>query len=192
MKQTEITVQVLLDINTAQKLLVKQGFKLIETFELYDYYFSKHSKNELKKLSYAQILNASFLLRKIKGNTTKLKLVYKNKTLDKFNNVVSEEKVESTIGNLNNVLKIFKLSNLNCWCELHQINYVYIKNNVSFLLQDAKDLGVFIEYEEDETMLNLTEEQKIDFMIKQLKQLNLPLGSDYSCKKVHLKFLKDN
>ena len=51
-----------------------------------------------------------------------------------------------------------------------------------------ENLGNFIEYEEDETMDGLSEKQKIEKMANNLKELGFNLGTDYSVKKVYLKF----
>ena len=69
---------------------------------------------------------------------------------------------------------------------------VYKKENVEFALQIIDELGIFIEYEEDETMQALSEKEKINVMLETLKNLGLKLGDDFSCKKVYLKFKKDN
>ncbi len=39
--------------------------------------------------------------------------------------------------------------------------WVFKKNNVEFLLQEAKNLGNYIEYEETFDMKDLTEQQKL-------------------------------
>ena len=88
-------------------------------------------------------------------------------------------------------IKIFKSAGLNNWCNLKQLNLEYKNNEMDFLVQIVEDVGIYIEYEETETMKNLTTQQKIELMHSQLKSLGLNLGDDIFCKKVYIKYLKN-
>jgi len=66
-------------------------------------------------------------------------------------------------------------------------SYVYKKDEICFVVQCIKDLGIFIEYEEDDSMKNMNEKEKFNYMSKIVKQLGLKLGQNYSCKKVYMK-----
>ena len=70
--------------------------------------------------------------------------------------------------------------------------YIYNKNGMEFAVQIVDGLGVFIEYEEDESVAHLEIGEKISKMVNKLKKLNLNIGDDYSVKKVYEKFLKEN
>lgn len=192
MKETEITVEVFDDIKSVTKNLKSLGFEMIEKYKINDYYFSKFSNAELKQFDYANIIKNSFLVRDIVDNNPKVLLTYKDKTLDDNGNVVSEQKVVSKVNDLHNTLEILKLAGLNCWIELKQTMWVFKRGNVEFILQEVKNLGNYVEYEETSEMKNLTGQQKIEIMLNTLKGLGLNLGNDYSVKKVYLKFLKEN
>ena len=56
MKETEITVEVLEDINVVKNKLLSKSFKIVEKVEMIDYYFSKYSKEELEKFDYAKLI----------------------------------------------------------------------------------------------------------------------------------------
>ena len=95
MGKTEITVQVYDDINNIKKQLVSLGYKETEEFTGSDYYFSTLNKNEINNASYKDLLSSSIIVRsfKTKGKTgLNNYMVFKNKTLDENNNVISEEK----------------------------------------------------------------------------------------------------
>ena len=188
MKETEITVQVFNSLDEIKTNLQNLGFLIIEEYLMEDYYYSKYSTSELKTFSYPDLIKNSFLVRDIKDDNPKVLLTYKNKDIDSFGNVIGEEKIKCRLGLLQNALDVFNSAGLNCWCTLNQHIIVFKKDNICFAVQDVKDLGIFIEYEEDESMQNLTPNEKIKLMKNYLNQLNLNLGTDYSCKKVFMKF----
>ena len=192
MKETEITVEILDDVNDLINMLKSKNFSLEEEFDMIDYYFSKDETETLKKLEYIDIINHSFLVRQIIGDDPSVSLIFKSKELDNKGNVIAEEKVRTPIENLEKAIKIFKLSGLNNWCEIKQHMLVFKRGETEFAIQIVDGLGSFIEYEETESMKNLTEQEKIDAMLSDLKGLGINIGSDYSCKKVYMKFKNEN
>lgn len=190
MRETEITVQVL-EKNWKNKL-EEQGFSIVEKFQLNDYYYSRFSIEELKSFTYENILRNSFIVRNVIDDNNITKIMFKDKALDNCGNVVSEEKIQTKVEDLNKTLKIFDMAGINKWCCLRQESSVYKKGKIVFVVQEVEGLGVFIEYEEDENITGTTEQEKMTQMFETLKSLNLKLGNDISCKKVYLKFLKEN
>lgn len=183
--ETEITVQVFNKLEEIQKILKGSGFEMIESYQLNDWYFSKYE--DISFFGYQDLLNNSFLVRQIIDDNPQIQLCYKKKVLDENNNVVSEEKTNTTIKDLEKTLQIFKMANLNNYCVLKNNSYVYKKDEICFVVQCIKDLGIFIEYEEDDSMKNMNEKEKFNYMSKIVKQLGLKLGQNYSCKKVYMK-----
>lgn len=136
----------------------------------------------------------SFIVRQTTDHPKRTinEIIYKNKELDENNNVIAEEKTKCQVDDLENLLKIFHLTNLNCWYNLYQHTLIYKKDETELALQIVNNLGVFIEYEENETMKKINTKEKISHMLKNLNDLELKTGQDFSCKKVFLKFQKDN
>ena len=97
-----------------------------------------------------------------------------------------EEKVKSELTKLENAVKIFDLAGLNNYCKVENNSYVYKKENIEFVVQIIKNLGIFIEYEEDESMKDMLPDQKFSYMVNITKNLGLKLGNDFSCKKVFM------
>lgn len=192
MKETEITVEILDDVNDLIEMLKNKNFSLEDEFDMIDYYFSKDDTETLKKLEYLDIINHSFLVRQIIGNDNSVNIMFKSKELDDKGNVIAEEKVKTPVENLDKAIKIFKLSGLNNWCEIKQHMLVFKRGETEFAIQIVDGLGSFIEYEETASMSEFTEQEKIDAMLADLKGLGINIGSDYSCKKVYMKFLKEN
>ena len=192
MKETEITVEILDDVKGLIEMLKNKNFSLEDEFDMIDYYFSKDDTETLKKLEYLDIINHSFLVRQIIGNDNSVNIMFKSKELDDKGNVIAEEKVKTPVENLEKAIKIFKLSGLNNWCEIKQHMLVFKRGETEFAIQIVDGLGSFIEYEETASMSEFTEQEKIDAMLADLKGLGINIGSDYSCKKVYMKFLKEN
>ena len=92
MKQTEITVEVFNNLEEINKILVSQGFKVIENYHLNDYYFSKYDTISLNQMGYKEIMANSFLIRQINDGQIRNLLIFKNKTIDDNNIVIEEEK----------------------------------------------------------------------------------------------------
>ena len=192
MKETEITVEVFDSLDNITSLLKEKQFKLLEEYDLVDYYYSKYPTDELKNFEYKDLIANSFLVRQVIDVNPKNLLTFKSKDLDDAGNVISEEKINCGIDKLSEALKIFNLSGLNCWCKLSQHLLIFKKGNIEFAVQIIDNLGIFIEYEEDDTMKDLNKLEKINFMINTLKSLGLKIGDDFSSKKVYLKFKKDH
>ncbi len=192
MKETEITVEVLDSLENLQSLLSHKGFVLDEEVVMTDHYFSKYEMEELKKMSYKDLINKSFLVRQLRSDETKSMIIFKSKDYDENGNVIAEEKVSSKVEDFEKMLKIFALSKINCWCEIKQDMFIYHKGKVQFAVQVVDGLGVFIEYEETDDIKDLSEQEKIDSMLGDLREIGIKMGNDFSCKKVFMKFKNDN
>lgn len=59
---------------------------------------------------------------------------------------------------------------------------MFIRN----IVQVIENLGILIEYEEDDSMTIMKQQEKIDYMCNVVNSLNLKLGNDYFCKKVFM------
>lgn len=193
MRETEITVELLESNDSAKNKIISKGYNLVETVNMVDYYYSKLDTEELLNLDYANLIKNSFLVRQVKSNNDcETKILFKDKVLDNNQVVIAEQKFQCNIDNLDNIRKIFSCANLNCWCEVEQIMTIYHNGKTGFAVQEVVGLGTFIEYEEDEDMQNLNEYKKIEIMLNRLKDIGLNIGNDHSCKKVLMKFKKDN
>lgn len=190
MKESEITVQVFDCFEKIDDILKSQGFAMIENYQLNDWYFTR--LEDASNLKYDELINNSFLVREIKTEKSIIQLCYKQKEFNENNVVISEEKITSNIEDLNSTLNIFKKAKLNNYCVVKNNSFVYKNEDICFTLQIIENLGIFIEYEEDETMKDLSSEQKIDHMFNLVKSLGLNIGNDYSCKKVYMLLQKQN
>ncbi len=190
MEETEITVQVFNSFKEINSILLNQGFKVEGNYLLNDWYFSK--LENVKEISYLDLLNNSFLVRQVLTDKEKVQLCYKQKELDEFGNVIKEEKTSTNLDSLSDTIKIFKKSGLNNYCMVKNNTYIYVKDEIRFCVQVIENLGIFIEYEEDETMNNMNAKEKFNYMVSVVNSLKLKLGKDFSCKKVFMLLHKED
>lgn len=192
MQETEITVQVLDSLDNITRKLAEQGFVLKKERLMNDWYYTKYDMDAFKQMSYADMIANSFMVRRIVDDKDLKLLTYKKKVLDSQGSVIAEEKIECKIDSVDHALNILDAARLNCWSRMEQRMLIYTKENIEFALQIVDGLGIFIEYEEDDTMLGLDEYAKIKHMADTLRRLGLKLGDDLSCKKVYLKFKREH
>ena len=117
-------------------------------------------------------------------------LLYKNKTIDTSGNVLREEKTHCPINDIEPAKQILVKAGLTPWCELTQDMKIYKNDKMEFALQHIDQLGLFLEYEEDKSMAGMTDYQKINQMLSNLKSLGLNISNETSFKKVLMKFEK--
>lgn len=185
MKETEITVQVFEEKDAVLNHLLKLGFKLEKAYQLNDWYFTKN--DNILGMTYQNLISQSILIRQIITDVERCQICYKDKVYDSNGNVVGEEKITSQISDLENTKQIFLRAGLNNYCTLFNTSFVFRKDEIYFAVQVIDDLGIFIEYEEDETLPEgLSPYEKIDIMLNRVKSLGLPIGEDYSCKKMQM------
>ena len=196
--KTEITVKLFEDKDTILAKLRDRKVEFVENYTVVDHYFTKMSRQELYNSStgaksYNNIIRNSIILREIDNGDgeRKAKIVHKNKVLDANGNVISEDKLGTSIGNTTTVSKILERAGLNCWCELVNHSTVYRVGEFDLAIQDIDGLGLFLEIEETKSMEHWTSEEKFEYMKNFVLGLHLKVGKDFSCKKVYMKFLKD-
>ena len=195
MIQTEVTVQVFENFDNINKKLCNQGFKICDEFFVNDYYFTKLCLKDLKSMNYIDIMNNTILVREFFANDKIIdkKLVYKKKLLDNNQNVISEEKTQVHIDNINDTIKLLEMAGLFNWCFINNHVYTYKKQDFYFDIHCVKDLGIFLECERNCSGNNLTSKQMFTSIKNEIKNnLNLKIGNDFSCKKAFMKFKKDN
>lgn len=180
--ETEITVQVNEPIEDIFEKLKKKGYKLEESVVMRDKYFSKFTVKKLLSLKYKTVLANSFLIRSFDGEENSAKIVYKNKVI-KGDTVLMEEKISTKIGAPEDAEKVFLMAGLTNWCSLVQHMYIFKNDKMEMAVQDVENLGIFIEYEEDESVSGLPVNEKLKKMKENLKDFGFVLGDDYGCKK---------
>jgi len=185
--ETEITAQVLCSMEELILILNKAGFLLSESFVMQDYYFSSlPSGTNFKEVSYNELLSKSFIIRRIdEANHSQTHFLYKHKEFDNLGNVIGEHKTLTYLEDSENAISVLHLAGLKEWCKVLQENFVYTNGKIEIVVQKVKDLGLFIEIEEY-AGLQGTSAEKFDKLVKIIKELNIPVTDNFSCKKVYM------
>ena len=192
MAKTEITVQVFEDIKDVKAKLRNLGYEEVEEFTGDDGYFSTLSKEEVAKADYQELLSHSLLTRafKTKGSDEKVQmLLFKDKTLDSNGNVISEEKVSTSISNVDNCKRALVLAGLTNWVNLHQQNAIYKKGEIELIVGTVEGLeGTFMEIEEYPSLKELDSNTKFERLKEFANSFDFKLGNNFSVKKVYMLF----
>lgn len=184
--QTEITVQVLQPKEEVFALLQKQGFCITETFTMKDWYFCKKSFKQIARMKYNTLLKQSILVRYVCGAKEKQYMMYKDKVYNAKGDCVQEQKIKTEIASSASAVEVLQKAQISLWAEVENHSTVFEKGLFSLAVQEIKDLGVFIELEEDETMKNASVNEKLRLLQQKIQSLGLNLGDDYFCKKPYM------
>ena len=181
------------DIHVAKKKITERGYVFAGNIDYCDKYYSRYPIEVLQKFNYAELIKNSFLVRQILENDNVITyIVYKDKVVDDAGNVISENKVSCVVESMDKITEVLKMAGIECYCEVKQHMSIFNNGKTSFALQEVENLGNFIEYEEDDDMSELTEYEKINILTNRIKSIGLKRGNDFSCKKVYMKFQKNN
>ena len=191
MKETEITVEVLEPKQSLTDKLTSYGFIQNCEFTMLDRYYSPKSIQQLNGRSFESVIRNSFLLRTIikkqENDDEEVNiLIYKDKLFNEKGDVIAEEKVQTYIDNAEKHAEIFQKAGFVPYATIKSSNLVYKKGDIEFVVQDVDGVGLFIEFEEYESISHLSPEEKIETLKNTLLQFDLSLGTNFSCKKLEL------
>lgn len=194
MKQIEITVRVNNSLKQIDDILRSQGFNVIRKSRIED----KYMTNQYEMLTKDNILNVikkCVLIRFLNVNDKEVfkRITYKNKTY-KGSTVISEEKINIIIDNIENAEKLFESLDFKKIVEVNYDVIVYEKDGLELAFQDVENLGLLLEYEKNNDYSNFTDEEILnekEQMMKEIRELNIAIGNDYDIKKAYELILKN-
>lgn len=188
MKQIEITVRITESVDKAMDKLEKLGYKIVKEGYIHDIYMTS-KYNELNEDNIQYILKNSVLLRNIKTDDEEIKkITYKNKEFDDNGDVISEQKINVDIKDIEKSQKLFEALNFK---KLVEVKYKYIsykKDSQAFALQLVENLGILLEYESEKDFEGITlqeineEKQKL---YEEIKQMGLEITEEKDVKKAY-------
>ena len=186
MKQIEITTYVNNTLQEVDDILKRQGFKVIRKSKIKDIYKTL-KYNELNKNNILNILSESVLIRYLKVNDKDeyKKLTYKNKIYDN-DIVISEEKINVTIDDINKMNKLLELIGLKTIVNVNYDVIVYSNDDIEFCFQSVGNLGLLLEYEKKNDYDGYTNEEILSEKFKMLKEIQkygLNISNDIDVKK---------
>ena len=191
MAKSEICVQCYSTLTTVKKHLVANGFVLKDHYFQLDNYITHLSREEVKKAPYAKIMENTILLRRYKGDRVGSYLVYKHQLLNDDDIILSEDKVQAQVANMEDIQRIFSMVRVYNWAKYTVEEFEYTKNNIVIKVQNVSSLGTFIEIEEPKNMHG-TAAYKLQDLTYLANSLGLDLGKDYDCKKNYMLYKKQN
>lgn len=186
MKQIEITTYVNNTLQEVDDILKRQGFKVIRKSKIKDIYKTL-KYNELNKNNILNILSESVLIRYLKVNDKDeyKKLTYKNKIYDN-DIVISEEKINVTIDDINKMNKLLELIGLKTIVNVNYDVIVYSNDDIEFCFQSVGNLGLLLEYENKNDYDGYTNEEILSEkykMLKEIQKYGLNISNDIDVKK---------
>lgn len=188
MKQIEITTRVNQSLEEVDNILTKQGFELIRKSRIEDKYLT-HEYDKLTKDNIIDILTKCVLVRYlcVDGKDTFKKVTYKNKKYDN-DIVISEEKINVNIDDVDKALKLFEALEFKKIVDVNYDVIVYAKGDLELCFQNVENLGLLLEYEnlndfEGYSNSAILEEKKK--MLDEVKKYGLNISDEYDIKKAY-------
>ena len=178
-KNNEITVKINEDFNKVIELLVKKGFEITDEFSLEDIYLIPKDMN-IKESSVREILKEAIIIR----NVGRCKvLVFKKKNIDRLGNIISQEKIECDILNIDDARKFIEAIGYKEIMEIAEDDVCYSKDGLGLVLKNVRNGDNLIEVETiDEDGLRTIEDLK-----GKMLELKLPIDtSDFFVKKAEV------
>lgn len=181
-KNNEITVRINGGFDEVIEILKDKGFKISDKFSLEDSYFVPKDI-EINKMTTRQILEKSVIVRDV--GRCKV-LVFKKKEMDEKGNILSQEKVECDIFNIEDGKRFLKAIGYKEIMEIAEDDTAYSKDGLCLVLKNVKNGDNLIEVETKEEDLSTIEELK-----RKLLELNLPIDtSNFFVKKAEIELEK--
>lgn len=191
----EITVRLKCSINEMYNILENKGFKVIDKYFLDDtYYIPKEL--DITKLSPREVLNHYILIRNIKqyepndfaNSYDIIKMTYKKKDIASNGDIISQEKTDCEINNLEQGKSFIKAINYKEIMNIKEGSLVYGKNGLEIAVKDIENGDNLIEVE---TVENNEQLNTVDKLKQMIRELELPIDeSDFFVKKAEKELKK--
>lgn len=188
MKQIEVTTRVNESLKDVEKKLKEQGFEFIRKSRIEDIYMTQKLDN-LRKDSIIDILKNSVLIRYLLVNNKDVfkKITYKNKVY-KDDVVISEEKINVNIDDIEKAEKLFDVLGFKKLVEVKYDVIVYKKDNIELAFQDVEKLGLLLEYENEKDFEGYSDGQILqekNKMLESIRSFNIDITNEFDVKKAY-------
>lgn len=191
----EITVRLICSIDEMCSILENKGFKIVDKYSLDDTYYISKELDETK-LSPREVLNHYILVRKItqyrglnfKDSYNIIKITYKNKNFSSDGEILSQDKVDCEITEIEDGKKLLKALGYKAIMDIKENSIVYGKDEIKIAIKDVENDDNLIEIETIENNNKYDTTEKLKLMIR---ELNIPIDeSDFFVKKAENKLKK--
>ena len=164
MKELEITVQVNSSYEKLHSDLERIGFKKTKQTIMYDTYMIDKNIN-ISNMKDLDILSKCIIVRNIDDYNA---FIYKIKQYDDNENIISQQKIECKIENLNSGINFMKMINYKELLNIKSELIFYSNNELNILVQIVNNDFILIEMEDEkfdniEDMINEFSKLDIDY-----------------------------
>ena len=182
--ESEITVDVCVDLSSLIKILEENGFELKEVYDLNDIYLI--NKND-REDDYLSMLNKCVLIRNIieEDKETKL-LTYKYKEYNENKEITRQGKVKVKIDDISNSKLLFEKLGFQELIRINDHMLVYATDKDELVIQNVNNKHIYIEIEDK---CNYADRfyNSIDEMKKVITDNNIPIkNNDFFVKKAEI------
>ena len=188
MKQIEITVKVNNTLDEVDKILISKGFKLIRKSRVEDEYVCPNDIN-VNRENILKVLSSSVLIRYLKTQDGEFKkITYKDKKYDKNDMVISEEKINVSINDIQSAHKLFKKINFKNLVDVKYDVIVYSNIDYEFAFQNVEGLGLLLEFENENDFEGVSDEaiaNEKQKMYEIIKNYGIKVENNYDIKKAY-------
>lgn len=186
MKQIEITTRVNNTLEEIDNILTNQEFKIIRTSRIEDKYL-KNKDIKVNKSNILDVLKKCVLIRYLCVNRSDVfkKITYKNKVYQN-DVVISEEKININIDDINEARKLFEAINFELLTEINYDAIVYSNGELELCFQNVENLGILLEYENVNDFEGKSNEEILNEknnMLNELRMLKLNITDEFDVKK---------
>ena len=188
-KELEICVRSLVGFEELKAKMMDMGFKVQEDFQLNDIYMIENDR-EISMDVADDILSNYVLVRETVGK--RIMLVLKNKKINENGEIVSQKSVKCQISNKDEGYNFMLNLGYKKFLELNDHNVLLTNGKNEIYIQDVSGLGVYLEMEQKNLLLDSNNGDTLEEMIDNLKQYNLPIDDgDFFAKKAYDMLLKN-
>lgn len=182
-KNNEITVKINGNMDEIIKILENKGFKISDRFSLKDSYFIPPNII-INEMTIRQILEKAVIVRDV--GRCKV-LVFKKKNIGKDGNILSQEKVECDILNIEDAKSFLEAIGYKEIMKIIEDDVCYSKDGLGLVLKRVRNGDNLIEVETtNENGLNTIEDLK-----EKVLELDLPIDtSNFFVKKAEIELEK--
>lgn len=191
----EITVKLKCSINEIKNILKNKDFEIVDKYEMEDTYYISKDIN-INKLSPKEILKSYILIRNIKQYEPKqfikyynvIKLTYKCKNIAQNGEIISQNKKECEIKNLQDGNDFLIAIGYRKLIKIREDDIVYGKEDLKIAIKTLEDGNILLEVE---TIENNNSLNTVDKLKQKIIELDLPIDkSDFFVKKAEIKLKK--
>ena len=182
-KNNEITVRVNGSFDKVEEILVNEGFKVTDKFSLEDSYFIPENII-IHEMPIRKILEKAVIIRSVRKDKV---LIFEKKEIDEKGNILSQEKVECDILNVEDGKRFLESIGYKKIMEIFEEDICYSKNGLNLALKNVRNGDNLIEVETTDKEGFRT----IDDLKEKIMSLNIPIDtSNFFVKKAEVELEK--